>query len=369
MRLDGSNKIIIVLAISFASGDFAYAASEQTSTIVYYQRHIEELKSKHGVYYARLGEPLLGLSLAYQLEDEHEQAAIMLKQALQIKRVNHGLYDLGQIPILERLVKSNIANEHWSDVDRNYHQMLWVHKRNYGGNDPQLLTILDRVACWKLKAYRQSLLNDNLHDPLYEAGRIYSGAITMLSSRDQTDPRLIDPLYGRVLVNYQMTSSEVGNTLRRVVSIYEANTELPKNKYAEALAHLGDWELLTGSSEGAHNNYKKAYTLLVEDAAEREHLDQLFGSPKVIPSLKITLPELDEHQQNNADLRYVYVSLDVSENGKPGNIKILDGDPAEKSGDKGKAKREIQSRRYRPRYEDGESVATSDHQMRVVQSN
>jgi len=362
MELD--NKIMILLAAALV-----YSVPGQADTVVAYQRHIKNLESNQGIYGAQLGEPLMGLGLAYQIENDHERAAAMFKRALQIKRINNGLYDLGQVPILDQLIKSNIAKQNWIDVDGNYQWMLWLHRRNYDGDDPGLLPVLDRVGRWKLNAYKHRLLKDREEYLLRDADSIYRETIASVSAYNATDPRLVGLLYGQALANYPIIPNKVGRILQRVITIYETNPELPRLGHANALIHLGDWRLLQGRHAGAHRAYRDAHALLASDAANREHLASLFGVPRIIPDVKMTLPELDEYRNNRAQREYVIASLDVSEHGRPGNVKILELSLPKGKGNDRTAKKVVKSRRYRPRYQNGEPVATVDHQIHIVRGD
>lgn len=366
--MDLDNKTMILLAVALGCSAPGQADT-QADTVVAYQRHIKDLESNQGIYGAQLGEPLMGLGLAYQIENDHERAAATFKRALQIKRINNGLYDLDQVPILDQLIKSNIAKQNWMDVDGNYQRMLWLHRRNYEGDDPGLLTALDRVGRWKLNAHRHRLLKDREEYLLRDADRIYRETIAAVSARNATDPRLIGLLYGQALANYPIIPNKVGRILQRVITIYETNPELPKLGHANALIHLGDWRLLRGWQDGAHQTYRDAHALLASDAANREHLASLFGAPRIIPDVKMVLPELDEYRNSRAEREYVLALLDVSEHGRPGNIKILELSLPDGRGNDRTAKKVVKSRHYRPRYQNGEPVATVEHQVHIVRGD
>ena len=392
MGLDSSHNIVLFLTLSLTYSGCVFAASEQeqADTISAYKKNIKQLEFHYGVYSEKLVEQMLGLGLFYQTQNDHKQAALMLERALQNRRINNGLYDLTQIPILENLIKSNVINGDWSAVDRNYQQILWLHKRNYDYTAPELLAVLDRVGQWKLVAYSQYLTKDNSLKILNEAKNIYNDALTILSSSySETDPRLIRLLYGQALVNYNMAFYisnlryesdkaesrskaiikhiyKVGKVLKRLVAIYEASPELEKKEYANALVHLGDWHLLQKRLNSAHEVYNKAYSLLDDDADNQKDLERLFSEPKSIPTLQANLAELNEYQINEDEQTEAFTSFNVSKKGRARNIKILEIKPSENVRTKRTVKNTIKLRQYRPRYENGEPVVTYDHKMRIV---
>ena len=170
-----------------------------------YQQEVDRLTERFGPYDPQLGEQLLSLGLVYQRLRQYPDAIQALKQSLHIQRVNEGLQNLNQLPILQNLIETNIAAEHWDELDQNYEQLLWVHRRNYGNGDPRLLPIIDKIGRWKINAYTNHLLKRNPSSTIAEAEKLYDRTADILTEQfGKTDPRLIDPLYGAALVNYQL---------------------------------------------------------------------------------------------------------------------------------------------------------------------
>ena len=412
------------------AGANAAATARREQSIARYERQIREREAEHGVYDPATGEYLLSVGLVHQQEGNHSEAVQAFNRALQIKRVNEGLHGAGQVIILEQLLKSNIAAAAWEEVDRNYHQLLWVHKRNYDLGDPRLLPVIDMVGRWKLKAYKEDLLEDSAIKTIGESEKLFSGVIAILQRQyGEHDPRLIDPLYGRALTNYQYAIevanapqeefhgvgsptrtqvicrtiptpnggarricntirvpdptyyasrsnnqdfavaqriATVGRSLKQIVKIHETRPDLPVASHARALAHLADWLLLRGKRMTAYENYKTAYRLLA-DAGEHEALiEELFGAPRHLPALRLPLPQVDKKLEEEKKTTTVLASFDVSGSGRPKNIRIIESDPENATSARRKAKKTIRSRLYRPRFENGEPVATLNNKIRIV---
>ncbi len=402
---------------------------ELTRSIAKYEREIQARESEHGVYDPATGEYLLSVGLVYQNAGRHEEAVDAFARALQIKRVNEGLQSTGQLLILEQLVKSNIANADWEEVDRNYQQLLWVHKRNYDTGDPRLLPVVDKVGRWKLKAYKENLLDGSAVRIIGESEKLFQDTIGILERQyGENDPRLINPLYGRALTNYQYaievantpqdefygagsptrtqvvcrtvptanggarricntirvpdpsyyaTQSSnkdfalgqrivaVGKALKQIVQIHENNPELPRDSHARALVHLGDWNLLRGKKTTAYKNYKAAYALLADGDDHQEAIAELFGKPQNLPALRLPLPEIDDKLEEEKTTS-VLASFDVSRSGRAKNVQIIESEPADATSARRKAKKTIRGRLYRPRFEKGEPVATVGNKIRIV---
>ena len=396
-------------------------------------RFAEEVKQReadYGIYDPKTGEYLLSVGLLHQSEGEHDKAAEALQRALQIQRVNNGLHDAGQLVILERLLKSNIANENWDEVDKNYHQLLWINRRNYEPGDPRLLPVIQKVGSWKLRAYRDSLLSQNSVATLKETAALFSGLVAILDEEyGDGAPLLVEALYGEALANYQLAFQilstpvdefqgrgspyrsqtvctpivlpngavsqscrviqtpnpdfhvgkqqskdlsvsarigKAGRMLKRIVAIHEADPELPAAERAMALVHLGDWNLLQNRRGTALELYGRAYGLLAAAPDSEERLAKVFGQPASIPSLRLPVPEVDERLEEAGKKHYALATFDVSRSGRPRNITIIEVHPPESKAAGRKAKRSIRARRYRPRFEDGEPVLSTGNTIRIV---
>lgn len=221
-------------------------APELLSIAEQYKQQIARLESEYGAYDARLGEQLLSQGLVYQQLKDHTRALEALKRAHHIKRVNDGLQNLGQVPILQNITESNIALRDWDAVDQNFDQLLWIYRRNYADGDPELLNIYDQVRRWKIQAYRDGLLKSDAYTPVNEAAYLFSKVITLTEQRvGQRDPRLIDLLYSDALTRAQDEKYldmerrffAAPKSLERIVSIHNAH---PERQQERARAQCAD---------------------------------------------------------------------------------------------------------------------------------
>lgn len=413
-----------------SSADDIQKRTERRQSIAKYEQAIQEHEAEYGVYDPATGEYLLSVGLVHQKEGNHEEAAEAFRRALQIKRVNEGLHDTGQLIILEQLVESNIASGDWEAVDRNYHQLLWVYKRNYDIGDPRLLPVIDMVGRWKLRAYQEDLLEDSAIATIGASEKLFRDTVSILQNQyGQHDPRLIDPLYGRALTNYQYAIevantpqdkfhatgsptrtqivcrtvptanggatrvcntirvpdpsyyasqsnskdfalgqriAAVGRALKQIVQIHEAHPELPEDSHARALVHLADWNLLKGKRTTAYENYKSAYQILADSEEHEGVIEELFGKPQNLPALRLPLPEVDKKLEEEKKTATVVASFDVSSTGRAKNVKIIESDPPDATSARRKAKKTIRGRLYRPRFENGEPIETLNNRIRIV---
>ncbi len=118
-----------------------------------------ELQYEHGIYSPVLMEHYADLgALLIQLGD-YEAAAGYYNEALQIVRINTGLYSEQQFPVLLSLIDSHQLNEDWQRADDAAHLYMHMHRRLYDRHHPALLAAAEDFGKWRLR-----LLNENLLD-------------------------------------------------------------------------------------------------------------------------------------------------------------------------------------------------------------
>ena len=405
-------------------GEAGQAESEYDLTIKKYQQAIHETQKNHGAYDDKVWEQLVGLGVAQQNANHHLEAVASLNQALFINRINHGLHNLDQVPIIDLLIKSNTALSDWKALDQNYHYLYWLYRRVYGENDMRLLPVITRVGLWHLNAYQLGD-SDNPLAHLMAAQNVYSDAVNIIEvNRGELDPGEISPLYGIMFTNYLMavyastspdsdelrTSIAISNqsyrrctssyfsrrdpffddcydqqymdeeeanrqevisasyrngkkALTRMLDVYEKNPALPPEEHAMAYIRLGDWYMLFNRPSSATKTYEKAYSLL--ESVQSDARERLFGAPRSLPEMHFALTTT-ENDEPGQDRNYVLVSVDVSKNGRPRNIQVLESNPPVDEAILRRAQRSVKNTRFRPRFENGQPVATYGYKLRYA---
>lgn len=378
--------------------------SEIRRSIEKYRERVNQLQAEHGAYHAQLSEALLSLGLSLSALDDHTEAADSFRTAMHISRVNHGLHSMEQLPYLELLIQENAIINNREELYKNYHYLYWLHKRNHGDNDPRLLPVINRVARWHLDNY-QATPDISPYTHLRNAKDLYNKAITIVETHyGERDPRLIDSLYELALSHYytavladreeefKMESEFRVSTradyyeedsaidrilesyykgkqaLDRIVEIHEANPELPPRSHAVALTYLGDWNMLFERPRSAVNSYAQAYVLLAENGTEDETIQTIFGTPHRLPTVPLpdqrrAQPEEDREKDTN---RYAIVSFDVLSNGQARNIRVVESKPEDDVRVIRTARRIVAGTKFRPRFEDGKPVKTTDVNMKYI---
>jgi hypothetical protein len=118
----------VVLALAAAP----YAAAVEPTAVEQQRKALEKVQgalAQGGAYSPELLEPLTGLIMLYLESGDENHSAVALERALQVVRVNSGLYSLGQAPLIQQLIRVEEA--------RGRHAVAWELEQ-------RLLTLLRR---------------------------------------------------------------------------------------------------------------------------------------------------------------------------------------------------------------------------------
>ena len=120
---------------------------------------IDEMQGSQGIYAPQLQEAYADLGALYQEIEDYDSAISVYTDALQISRINTGLYSEQQMPIIQSLIESNGGLRNWEEAD-NLHELLYhISSRLYMRDDLAYLEAAENFGEWKLRLLRENLLN------------------------------------------------------------------------------------------------------------------------------------------------------------------------------------------------------------------
>jgi hypothetical protein len=108
-------------------------------------------------YDTRSMEPALEMGLSQQELGDHRAAVSAFEQALQIARVNYGLFHESQIPLVESIIYSLMEIQDWESVDRQFDYMAHLYRRLYDIDDPRLESGLQKISSYHVNAFNINL--------------------------------------------------------------------------------------------------------------------------------------------------------------------------------------------------------------------
>jgi hypothetical protein len=164
---------------------------------------IDELQGSEGIYAPQLQEAYSDLAALYSEQEDFESAIAVYNDALQISRINTGLYNEQQLPIIASLIDGNSALRNWQKADDLQELRYHISSRLYELGELAYLEAAKSYGDWKLRLLRQNLLDLNY--------RSYGSYAEDLSD-----------FYERLLVNLDLQESTRQEDL---ISILQGKTE------------------------------------------------------------------------------------------------------------------------------------------------
>ena len=226
-----------------------------------YQSAIDTLEYGGGPRDPRLFDAWYGKGYAHLRAGHYEAAASALGTALQLHRINRGLYSAEQLDVLHSLAMAERARGKVDEADELQMRRMRVAERVYGVGTPELAKVFVSGGRW----FR------NVGRP-YDALRLNVLAIQIYDARNTDDPRLIDPLVEAALAGNERRRDpdepplvgvpSPGVALGRAERLVEGRKDGTPAERAAELIRVGDAHFVMGRRDSALKVYAKAIALL-----------------------------------------------------------------------------------------------------------
>jgi hypothetical protein len=327
---------------------------------------------------------LTAMSEEYQSEGEYVRAAAAIARALEIARINYGLYSVEQIPLVRQLMENELAMGDDRAVWEGEQLLIELARRNL--DDLRAVPILTEAAAKRIAILERHLVGEyppeivfgcyyrrkgsaygscssgSLHVAsevlVLEVLGYYDDAIDVLvrNGRGASAERLaveraalrtVFAFADRIFppIKYQLGK----RYLERIVHYHSERADLLAE--LEALVQLGDWELLYANHSGARDLYASAYGRLVAEGASRESIDAIFA-----PELPVVIPASEPNWLDSGAPRsaaFVDVRFEINRYGRGKRIEFLDSSTSVSKAERSRLERMIATGRFRPRTTDG----------------
>ena len=351
-----------------------------------FRRALDLLEDRVGIVSRRLIAPLAGLGAVHGARGNHALAADVLQRALSISRRANGLFNIGQLELLESLVEQYEAVGNSAGVERERRYAVQVIQQEYGPDDPRVVPTLMKLAEWYEANHHYALARNHWRHVIELAsgeggGRNAATILGLLAiSRNHRlqfvlDPEsievaqaTIDPWTGQPDPFIVRSAGMGGIRLDRegevaalqALATLEQTPDPPRNLLAMALTELGDWYITADQADKAITYYRRAWPVLAEtvEAGEPNPL----ASPR---PLKYRTPAAAIRSRGRTDVEVVATqyefSMNIDASGEAANVTLLSGD-----GNESRAhlfSRELNRALFSPRFEDGEPVATDGYRF------
>ncbi|MEQ8516894.1 MAG: hypothetical protein RIC38_14940 [Chromatocurvus sp.] len=349
---------------------------------------------REGAYAVAIVEPAVATAALQQASGNHRTAIDHLRRAIHLRRIAEGLDTPSQIPLLERLLNSQleIGDTAAAGIAQ---ERLFMLRLGTAVDPVQRLKAVQQYSDWHRERYLSR-----------ESARPYLHLLAIHGAHGREIERLVsDPgadtsvqiahLYGQLRVEYlvsdyrggrtpvlQMHAGEGGTaafaavtdlegerfrlmrknnygngraTVERILDILERRSEPSIAEAARARIALGDWHMWWNGPALALANYRKAWHLYSEDGDPFTDPDSLFERPVVLPVEPLSTSRFSaEDPARHARAR---VSFSVSRLGEARTIRLLDIDASHDDGADIVMQRMLRGSRFRPVFENGDAVA------------
>ncbi len=362
------------------TGDFAGAEKNLVAALL-------ALEGEVGIASRRLIEPITYLGRTYASQGRHAEAASALKRAVAISRRAEGLFNVGQLAMLEPLIASYEALGDDQAVEQTQRYVVQVSLQKNGANDARTLAARERLGQW----FEQ-------HDDYYMAREQYLAIVAAGASESQSDldPQVInallgiarshrlqfvyapqdmetnlnqiDPLTGRptpLRITAEVATAARPDrqgelAARRALAALESVEDPPAELMIATLMELGDWYMTSRLNETAKAYYRRAWQL-VEGSSDEARLTALRSpSPLVFrqPSAAI---RGKERWEGVIEPRSIELSMTVTADGAVSDVEVLSPDVP--PGQVGQFRRALAQAVFRPALDGGETVTVQGYRL------
>jgi len=277
---------------------------------------LDDQQDRFGALDSRLIEPLEQLADALMQVNQFDEAHTMLDRAMQIVRVEDGLYTEIQRPLLEKKIENFANRGDWDSARENMEHLLWLYTNKSLQIDQVLIADLLELSRSHLRALAE---DNNVWQGFHfrQSSQIRWLALSVAESLwGKTDERLVPIIYEQLRQFHLQTvalwrGGPTSYSLRRVVpgsnilrdrsdvnesfyqtgmglidsifSIYSDSESLNPEAMAMTNVYLADWHILFNDPQAATTTYRQAYQELLASGVDATLANEFFSQPMVIP--------------------------------------------------------------------------------------
>ena len=367
-------------------GATQYQLSDYPAAEASYKKSLALLEESQGISSRRMITPLAGLGAVYAATDQHALAVKQLDRALAVSRRSEGLFNLAQLPMIERAADSRFALGDYGGVERNRFYALRIAEQHYGYDDPRTLPAAMDLAVF-YESLKEYIAARGLYLRVRDIGMKESGGFNPLviksligigrthrlqytiepeslesqqPARDEVTGEIVGKVYRESRVPPPAADRAGLKSIEKALELLRAVADPPRPLLAEALVELGDWYQATSRASTATPFYVEASTIFAAD------MDSDMGNPLLAPRVVFYRPPLASTRGIGIVTGTVVVhetqfSFVVSETGDTQNVTVVTTDMSDSQ--LAQSRRAVERAVYSPRFENGKPLATDGVQF------
>lgn len=344
-----------------------------------FKEALELVEQNEGIASRHTLNPLRGLGFTLAAADRHREAVPYLDRTLLIAHRTHGLFHAGQQPILQQLASSLTKTGQPLVAERHVNYMLQVGERTYGEGDPRTVPLICLVGDWHAELgnfdvarrhYRDAiqLVEEKLGKkhvelvlPLRRLAASYihefnfraQGYIDPWTAQKMDSPPLMLPRQE----NPRYLSSEGQKALLRALDILKSHADPPRTALMWTLIETGDWYQFRHAPKEALRHYAEAARVHAQLATAPETV----ANPLALPT-RVYFPVPGAIARGNrlppghGEEVFVQLEFSVTADGRVENVRATESNTYSRH--VSDIVNAMRNARFRPRFVDGEPVAT-----------
>lgn len=175
------------------------------------QQAIDDMQGELGIYSPVLQEAYSDLAAFYNEIEDYDSAVSLYSDALQVARINSGLYSEQQLPLIQQLINNNDSLKQWQEVDDLQQLRYHISSRLFELGDPAYIGAAEQYGSWKLRLLRENLLDFNYRaysNTAVDLSRFYESVISNIETQTDSEPiDLLRLLYAKTEVDLTLARS------------------------------------------------------------------------------------------------------------------------------------------------------------------
>lgn len=312
-------RLLIALLLNVnlaAAGAFAQTNEASIDALALAQAAVSRLQDEVSSLDMSLVEPLNSLADQQIGLEQFEQAYRTLDRAMQIIRINLGLFTQAQHPLLHKKIDTLVSQGNWDDARSQLDHLVYLYTKKQEFATVELLEGFRKLSDTHLRG----ISDDSYEYQGFHFSRVSAGNRVALAIGEalwgEDDPRLV-PLIYRVLSHFHLeyvainnggrTGTEIRTVVRgsnwvrevaemrqyylsvgtsligQVKAIYSSEQQFDQEAIAMTELYLADWLSLFNQHEEALSAYNKAYEKLLAANVNAQELDRFFSTPRLLP--------------------------------------------------------------------------------------
>lgn len=268
------------------------------------QAGIIALQSDLGIYDPALQEAYSDFGAFYTEIEDYESAVDLHTDALQVARINTGLYSTEQLPIIDALIFTNGKLLDWEEVDGLHELDFFVARRVYSVEDSDYIAAIEEYGRWNLRVVRENILSlssRGLMERATDLSEFYSRELTRIDQQTNLEPeRLLgiirsktqtDLTLARSIARTPFTSFE-GSASRYVT---ESRCRSVTNAQGQAVRQCQNVQVENPRYRQSQRDAK--------NMALRRYTNQIKASIERLREIRLTSVSLSDFEKQNLDMQ------------------------------------------------------------------